>query len=150
MSWILLLGSQVAQPPTEPPPPVVAADFVGDVKVHRWYVRRGKKLHIFDRADQADAFIDAQQQAADAVALAQKTSRRARQRVRARIELPEPDQTIDVDQLARWVAELQIGANLPALIAQQDYAQVAQLQAIAQALQDEQDEEEAELLLLLA
>ena len=129
----------VAIAPDEP------AGFAAEIDLRRWYVRRGKRLHIFDRAEDADAFLDAERQAADAVAQAQKTSRRARKRLRAKL-VPTPAQTIDVDQLTRWAAEFNLDANLPALMARQDYARIDQLMAAAWAMQDERDVEELLLL----
>jgi len=134
ISIAIAQGSQVAQSSS------------AEVELKRWYVKRGKKLHIFANADDADSFIEANEKASIAIAQAQKTSRLARKRLRTRlVSVSLPAQTVDTDHLAQLVNRYAIPVNLPALLQQQDYERVMQIMALA--LQA-QDEEEVEMLLL--
>jgi hypothetical protein len=119
----------------------------GAGSARRYYVRRGKKLHLFNSASDADAFIDAEAVANAAVARAQSSSRTARKKIRQReFKLDAlPIQTIQMDWLAQLVDHFSIPVDLPGLVAQQDYEKVMQVMAWAADLQDEQD---IELLLL--
>jgi hypothetical protein len=109
----------------------------------RWYVRRGKKLHIFSDPDDADDFIEAEARAEELVK--QKTSRLARKKVRERAIVVKPEKTIEFTWLAQLVSLYSIPVNLPELIAQQDYERVMQIVAKAEQMQEEDD---IEMLLL--
>jgi hypothetical protein len=111
----------------------------------RWYVKRGKKIHLFNEAQAADDFIEAEEIAERAVQKAQKTSRLARKRVRDKVLKPVPDQTIEIDYLSQLVAHFSIRVDLPALVAQQDMARLAEIYQLAI---DMQEEEDIEMLLL--
>ena len=139
MSLLLaLIGGEDPQPPVE-------ATFSAEIDLSRkWCVRRGKKIHLFSSGSDADAFIEAQEQADKAIAEAQKTSRRARKRLREKIVTVDPIQTVDIDLLSKAVEQFNLPA-LPDLLAQQDFERVMQIMALAQEMQDE---EEIELLLL--
>jgi hypothetical protein len=126
-------------------PPVVEPTYSAEVELKRWYVRRGKQLLIFNNGQEADDYLEAQEQAEKAIAEAQKTSRRARQRLRNKIVTVKPVDTVDVDQLSQAIQSYQIPASLPALIAASDMQQLMQVMALAREMQDE---EEVELLLL--
>ena len=126
-------------------PPVVEPNYSQEVDLSRkWYVKRGKKIHLFGSGRDADAFIEAQEQADKAIAEAQKTSRRARKRLRDKIVTVDPIQTVDIDLLSKAVEYFAL-PQLPALLAQQDFERVMQIMAMAQEMQDEED---IELLLL--
>lgn len=116
-----------------------------DLTPRKWYIRRNKKILLFNTAQEADAFLEAEELAEQAVHAAQKTSRRARKRLRDKIITVEPIQTVDVDQLAQAVEHFSIPVDLPYLLAQQDFERVMQILALAA---DMQDEEDVELLLL--
>ena len=117
----------------------------GDI-YRRYYVRRGKKLHIFPNAQSADAFIAAHEKADAAIARAQKTSKQARKRLRDKIISVAPvEKTVQFDYLAELVNRYAIPVNLPELIQAQSWERV--LQIMAQALRA-RDEEDIELLLL--
>ena len=139
MSLLLaLIGGGEPQPPVE-------ATFSAEIDLSRkWYVRRGKKIHLFSSGSDADAFIEAQEQADKAIAEAQKTSRRARKRLREKIVTVNPIQTVDIDLLSKAVEYFSL-PPLPDLLAQQDFERVMQIMAMAQEMQDEED---IELLLL--
>jgi hypothetical protein len=113
-------------------------NYAAEVELVRpWYVRRGKRLHIFSSANDADAFIDAQEKA-EALIKA-KTSRRARQKVRQRIVTITPEQTVEITWLAQLVSLYSIPVNLPELLAQQDFERVMQIYAQAMAMQEDDD-----------
>lgn len=139
MSLLLaLIGGEEPQPPVE-------ATFSAEIDLSRkWYVRRGKKIHLFRSGSDADAFIEAQEQADKAIAEAQKTSRRARKRLRDKIVTVDPIQTVDIDLLSKAVEYFSL-PPLPDLLAQQDFERVMQIMAMAQEMQDEED---LEMLLL--
>lgn len=139
MSLLLaLIGGEEPQPPVE-------ATFSAEIDLSRkWYVRRGKKIHLFSSGSDADAFIEAQEQADKAIAEAQKTSRRARKRLREKIVTVDPIQTVDIDLLSKAVEYFSL-PPLPDLLAQQDFERVMQIMALAQEMQDDED---IEMLLL--
>ena len=116
-----------------------------DLTPSKWYIKRNKKILLFNNAQEADAFIEAEEAAGQAIHEAQKTSRRARKRLRDKIITVEPAQTVDVDQLAQAVERFSIPVDLPYLLAQQDFDSVMQIMAMAMEMQDEED---IELLLL--
>ena len=121
--------------------------YAAEIELKRWYVKRGKRIHVFSTGQDADAFLDAEQAAQAAVEQAQKTSRRARKRLRERIlnvDAP-PLQTVEIDALAGLVDRYSIPVNLPELLAQQDYERVMQIMVLAMQMQDEDD---VEMLLL--
>lgn len=120
--------------------------FTNEVVLKPWYIRRNKKILLFGTAQEADAYIEAEEVAEQAIQEAQKTSRRARKRLRDKLIKVEPIQTVDVDQLTEAVQRFSIPVDLPKLIAQQDYERVMQILALAA---DMQDEEDIETLLLM-
>lgn len=111
----------------------------------KWYVKRRKQIHVFDSAEDADAFIQADDAAEKAIQEAQKTSRRARKRARARVIEAKgiaPSQTVSIDLVAHLVSLYQLDFNIPELIAQQDYEMFLHVARMAQEIEEE------ELLLL--
>lgn len=88
------------------------------------------------------------QAAQDAVEKAQRTSRRARKRLRERVFTADalPQQTVEIDALAELFDRYSVPVDLPALLAQQDYARVLEIMALALEMQDEDD---IEMLLLM-
>lgn len=138
----LLLALTVAE---EVAPPVTAPAYSAEIELRRWYVRRGKRLHIFASGQEADDFIEAEQIAEQAVQKARKTSRLARKRIRDKVFKPLPIETIEVDRLAQLVSHFNIPVDFPQLIAEQDWARVMQIMALAREMQDEED---LEMLLL--
>jgi hypothetical protein len=114
----------------------------------KWYVKRKKQILVFDSAQDADDYIEAEEVAEKAVQKAQKTSRLARKRVRQKVFQPLPVQTIDTDWLAQLVSLYSIPVDLPSLIAQQDYERIVQITLEAMRLQEEEEEEDLEMLLL--
>lgn len=101
----------------------------------RWYVRKGKRVILFDTPEQADAFIAADQPA-----------KKKKARKQATIVIQAPAQTVDLDATTAMVERLSMPVDMPALIVQQDWARIVQIMEIAQEMQDEEDC--VELLLL--
>ena len=120
-----------------------ASGFSNEVEIKRWYIKRNKQILVFNSAQEADDYLESLEQAEKAIEAAQKTSRRARQRLRNKL-VKAPIQTVDIDLLADAVSRFDLPA-LPSLIQQQDFERFMQIFAIAQAMQDEED---IELLLL--
>ena len=118
--------------------------FSAEVEIKRWYIKRKKQILVFNSAQEADDYLEALEQAEKAIEAAQKTSRRARQRLRNKL-VKAPIQTVDIDLLADAVSRFDL-PPLPSLIQQQDFERFMQIFAIAQAIQDEEDD--IELLLL--
>jgi hypothetical protein len=123
--------------------------YTGSVDLERrWYVRRGKKLHIFATAQDADAFIEAEEQAQEVVDRANKASRMARKRIRDKVFTGDslPIQTIEVDRLQEAIAAFNLPIDLPSFVANQDWEQVVRTML---EVQQAQDEEDVEMLLLM-
>lgn len=124
-----------------------AATFSQEVELRKFYMRRGKKLLMFDSVAEAEAYTQAEALADEAIAKAQKTSRRERKKLRTRITASAlPAQTIDTDWLAEMMLRFAINFDLPALLAEQDFERVMQIHALAMQMQDEDD---VEMLLLM-
>ena len=119
--------------------------YSAEIVLKPWYVKRKKRIYVFNSAQEADAYIAAEAEAEAAVAKAQKTSRRARKRLRDKLITVEPINTVDIDWLSELIAHFKIQADLAALLAQQDYERVLQIMAMASEMLDEED---IELLLL--
>jgi hypothetical protein len=138
--WIHLLavglidgaGGGVAPEPT-------VQGYSGEVVLKPWYIRRNKRILLFNTAQEADAYLVAEEAAEQAIRQAQKTSRRARKRLREKVITVAPVKTVDVDQLSEAVARFSIPANIPELIALEDFGQIMQVMALAQEMQEEED-----------
>jgi len=125
-----------------------APSYTNEIEIRKWYVRRGKRLHIFQSGEDADAFIEAEEAAQKAVEQAQRTSRRARKRLRERVFTADalPQQTVEIDALSGLVERYGINADIPALLARQDYERFMQVVALAIEMQEEED---IEMLMLM-
>lgn len=112
----------------------------------KYYVKRKKRILIFDTLEQADAFVEAEELAQEAIDKAQKTSRRARKRVKTRFvkDVAQPE-VIELDLLSRLVKGYAIPVDFPKLIQSQDLQTIAAINLLAMQMQDE---EEIELLLM--
>jgi len=100
----------------------------------RYYVKRKKQILIFDSAEQADAFIDAERQAEETIQKAQKTSRLARKRLRTKIfKAIEQPEIVPIDY-----PEFR-SIQLPEFTTQQDLAEFVRIALIARDIQDEED-----------
>lgn len=114
----------------------------------RVYLRRGKRVLVFDTVADADAYEEAEREAEKAIQEAQKTSRSAKKRVLARVikaKSVAPAQTVDMERLGQLLASLQFDTDLQALIRAQEWAAVAEIYLRAM---EQEDEDEIEMLLL--
>ena len=115
-----------------------------ELKLKRWYIKRKKQILVFNTAQEADDYVEALEQAEKAIQEAQKTSRRARQRLRKKIVTVAPIETVDIEPLSEAVSRFAL-PELPNLIQQQDFERFMQILALAREMQDDEDE----VLLLL-
>ncbi len=112
-------------------------------EVSKVYVRRGKKIYFFNTPEEADQYLLAEQQANEAIEKAQKTSRRARKRLKEKI-YPAAD-SVDLVEIEQLTDRFDLPYDLPKMFQEQDYAKLVH---IAEMLRQMQDEEEVELLLM--
>lgn len=131
----LLLALLAVEPPDTPSIPTN--------EVGRVYVRRGKKVLLFNTPQEADQYLAAEQAANEAIEKAQKTSRRARKRLKEKI-YPAAD-SIDLIEIEQLVLMFDMPYAVPKTFQESDYAELVR---IAEALKMLQDEEEIELLLM--
>lgn len=111
------------------------------------YIKRNKKIYIFDSVEEADSYLEAEAKAEEIVQQSNKTSRLARKRAREKAHkllAIEPVESVDIPALKTLVAQLQTDFELPKLIAQQDWQRVVEIYNQAMEMQDEED-----LLLIL-
>lgn len=112
----------------------------------RVYIKRGKRIHIFDTVEDADAWVEAEQQATQAIEKAKgKKKLKAKAKVYKALDEQLPHEVIRLDWLESLVAHFNIPVELPTLEAKQDWMEVARIALLAQEMQDE---EEVELLLM--
>lgn len=111
------------------------------------YIKRNKKIYIFDSVEEADSYLEAEAKVEEIVQQSNRTSRLARKRAREKAFKSlaiEPVDTVDIPALKTLVAQLQTDFELPKLIAQQDWQRVVEIYNQAMEMQDEED-----LLLIL-
>ncbi len=111
------------------------------------YIKRNKKIYIFDSVEEADSYLEAEAKAEEIVQQSNKTSRLARKRAREKAFKSlaiEPVDTVDIPALKTLVSQLQTDFELPKLIARQDWQRVVEIYQQAMEMQDEED-----LLLIL-
>ena len=111
----------------------------------RWYVKRDKKIHVFATAEDADAYLEAEEKAKQLTQ--NKTSRLARKRVRQKVYQPLPLETIDTGEVQKLVGYYALKVDFPRLIVEQDFDKVMEIVALARQMQEGED---VELLLLAA
>jgi MarR-like DNA-binding transcriptional regulator SgrR of sgrS sRNA len=112
-------------------------------EVGRVYVRRGKKVLLFNTPEQADQYLAAEQAANEVIEKAQKTSRRARKRLKEKV-YPAAD-SIDLIEIEQLTVRFDVNYDLPKMFNDQDYSELVR---VAEMLRQMQDEEEIELLLI--
>lgn len=103
------------------------------------YIKRGKRIHIFDTVEDADEWEAAQQ------VIPHKPSRNAKKRALRAVDRFVPHEVVVIDGLEAAVQRFGIPVELPTLEARQDWMEVARIALMAKHLQDE---EEIELLLM--
>ncbi len=102
------------------------------------YVKRGKRIHIFDTVEDADEWLEAERQSIEALS---KTKPTPRKKVKVFKALDEvvPHDVVRLDVVRAMVDHLGIPVEMPTLEARQDWAEVARVALIARQLQDEED-----------
>lgn len=102
------------------------------------YIKRGKRIHIFNTIEDADDWADAEQAALATIANATRNAKkRAVRKVNASIE----HETINLVELDRLVQHFGIPVELPTLEAKRDWLEVARIALLAREMQDEEDVE---------
>jgi hypothetical protein len=108
------------------------------------YVKRGKRIHIFDTAEDADEWLEAEDKARQVVNVA-KPKPKAKAKVFKALDEAVPHDVVRLDVVRSMVDYLGIPVEMPTLEAQQDWAEVARVALMARHMQDEED---IELLLV--
>ena len=139
----LLLALLSVEPPIDPPVDPPAESGVPSNEVGRVYVRRGKKVLLFNTPQEADRYLVAEQAANEAIEKAQKTSRRARKRLKEKI-YPAAE-SIDLIEIEKLAVNFDLPYEAPKVFNEDDYLE---LMRVAETLRQMQDEEEIELLLI--
>lgn len=111
----------------------------------RVYIKRGRKIHIFDTVEDADAWEAAEAAAQEAIAKAK--TRTAKRRIVRKVEAAIEHEVLRLDLLDALVARFNIKLDLPSIEARQDWAEYVRIAMLARELEDE---EEIETLLLWA
>ena len=100
----------------------------------------------FDTVAQADDYLEAEEEAQKAIATAK--SRGAKKRIAAKIlKAVEPVESVEIAPLQEMVKAYSVPVDLPTLLKQNDYSQVMKVREMIQRMLDDEDDE---LLLLLA
>lgn len=118
-------------------PPVVVPTFSNEIELRPWYVKRGKQIHLFNSAREADAFLEAEEQAQEAIEKAK--SSRAKRRVRRRVYELVEHKTVDIDLLGSLAAQYAIPVDIPQLLKAQDWDGLARIALNALQLQEDED-----------
>ena len=108
------------------------------------YIKRGKHIHIFDTAEDADEWLEAEDKARQVVNVA-KPKPQAKAKVFKALDEAVPHDVVRLDVVRSMVDYLGIPVEMPTLEARQDWAEVARVALMARHMQDEED---IELLLL--
>ena len=109
------------------------------------YIKRGKKIHIFDTVEDADAWEAAEAAAQEAIAKAK--TRTAKRRIVRKVETAIEHEVLRLDLLDALVARFNLKLDLPSIEARQDWSEYVRIAMLARELEDE---EEIETLLLVA
>ena len=112
----------------------------GTSKPKKVYIRRRGNILLFDTAEQADAYIEAEEQAQAAIDEAK--SRGAKKRIAARVlkDVDKPEEVISIGALERVIDAQQLPFDMVALLKQQDYQRIAEIQRDIQRMIDEEEE----------
>ena len=109
----------------------------------RYYIKRKGKILLFNSADQADDYIEAEQQAEQQIKTA--PSRAAKKRIKAKLVRVAPIETIELEPITELLSRYMPNVSLTNLLKMRDIEQVLQVQQDALLMQDDED---IELLLL--
>lgn len=139
--WLHLLSLRLINGASSADAVAVKPTFSNEIVIRPVYIRRGKKILLFADNAQADIFLDAEAAAQEAIDKAQ--SRQARRKVKQRVY--ESIKTVDIDLLGQLAQQYAMSVDIPALVADQQWAQLVQIALDALQMQDEDD---IEMLLL--
>jgi hypothetical protein len=102
-----------------------------------YYVKRNKKIYLFNTSIEADEFLEAEKIALEAIEKAQKTSKRAKKRFKDKV-YPAAD-SIDLIEIERLSIQFDIQYVIPQLFQEQDYFELVRIAYIIKQMQDEDD-----------
>lgn len=102
------------------------------------YVKRGKRIHIFDTVEDADEWLEAEDKARQVVNAA-KPKPQAKAKVFKALDEAVPHDVVRLDVVRSMVDYLGIPVEMPTLEARQDWAEVARVALMARQMQDEED-----------
>lgn len=108
------------------------------------YIKRGKRIHIFDTVEDADEWLEAEDKARQVVNVA-KPKPQAKAKVFRALDEAVPHDVVRLDVVRSMVDYLGIPVEMPTLEARQDWEEVARVALMARHMQDEED---IELLLV--
>lgn len=108
------------------------------------YIKRGKRIHIFDTVEDADEWLEAEDKARQVVNVA-KPKPQAKAKVFKALDEAVPHDVVRLDVVRSMVDYLGIPVDMPTLEARQDWGEVARVALMARHMQDEED---IELLLV--
>lgn len=142
--WLPLLALGIINGGSENPPEVIPTpSYSQEVTIKPFYVKRNKKIYLFNTAIEADEFLEAEKIALEAIEKAQKTSKRAKKRFKEKV-YPVAD-SIDLIEIERLTIQFDIQYEIPLLFKEQDYFE---LMRIAYIIKQGQEDEEIEILLM--
>lgn len=102
------------------------------------YIKRGKRIHIFDTVEDADEWLEAEDKARQVVNVA-KPKPQAKAKVFKALDEAVPHDVVRLDVVRSMVDYLGIPVDMPTLEARQDWAEVARVALMARHMQDEED-----------
>lgn len=108
-------------------------------EVSRVYVRRGKNVLLFNTPQEADQYLVAERIANETIEKAQKTSRRARKRLRQKI-YPAAE-AIDLKEIESLAVRFDVEYNIPSMFKDRDYYELVRIYGLLRQMQDEEDVE---------
>jgi len=102
------------------------------------YIKRGKRIHIFETLEDADEWLEAEDKARQVVNVA-KPKPQAKAKVFKALDEVVPHDVVRLDVVRAMVDHLGIPVEMPTLEARQDWAEVARVALMARQMQDEED-----------
>lgn len=102
------------------------------------YIKRGKRIHIFDTVEDADEWLEAEDKARQVVNVA-KPKPQAKAKVFKALDEAVPHDVVRIDVVRAMVDYLGIPVEMPTLEARQDWAEVVRVALMARQMQDEED-----------
>lgn len=126
-------------------PPVVATPSGEVVLSHkRYYVRRRGRLYLFNTAQEADSWIEADDAAQEAIEKAQTSSKR--RRIARKVQrAAKPLEVVDIESLPTLASRYQVNLDVPRLMELQNFDELMRVRALILQMQDDED---IELLLM--